>query len=165
MPQLELLRSDHAPAVLDFELANRAYFAKSISDRGDDFFAHFDERHAAMLAEQAAGECYFHVLVDDEGRVLGRFNLFDAVNGSADLGYRVAERVSGRGVASGAVREICVLAAQRYGLTTLAAVTSLENLASRRVLERTGFELTGDVEVAGRPGVRYVKRLAAAAGR
>jgi hypothetical protein len=29
----ERLRADHAPAVLDFELANRAYFAVSISDR------------------------------------------------------------------------------------------------------------------------------------
>ena len=29
--------------VLAFELANRAYFAVSISDRGDDYFDHFTE--------------------------------------------------------------------------------------------------------------------------
>jgi hypothetical protein len=29
MPQLELLRPDHAPALLEFEHANRAYFAAS----------------------------------------------------------------------------------------------------------------------------------------
>jgi len=39
MPELERLRAGHAPAVLAFELANRAYFAASVSDRGDDFFA------------------------------------------------------------------------------------------------------------------------------
>ena len=39
MPELKRLRAGHAPAVLAFELANRAYFAASISDRGDDFFA------------------------------------------------------------------------------------------------------------------------------
>jgi [ribosomal protein S5]-alanine N-acetyltransferase len=44
MPALQRLSSDHAPAVLAFELANRAYFAASISDRGDEFFDQFTER-------------------------------------------------------------------------------------------------------------------------
>jgi len=38
VPELELLNAGHAPAVLAFELGNRAYFAASISDRGDEFF-------------------------------------------------------------------------------------------------------------------------------
>jgi ribosomal-protein-alanine N-acetyltransferase len=41
VPELQRLRADHAPAVLAFELANRAYFATFISDRGDEFFDHF----------------------------------------------------------------------------------------------------------------------------
>ena len=45
MPELQRLRADHASAVLEFELANRAYFAASISDRGDEFYEHFTERH------------------------------------------------------------------------------------------------------------------------
>ena len=45
MPELQRLRADHAPAVLAFELANRAYFATFISDRGDEFFDHFAARH------------------------------------------------------------------------------------------------------------------------
>ena len=52
MPELQRLRADHAAAVLAFELANRAYFAASISDRGDDYFACFAERHAALLAKR-----------------------------------------------------------------------------------------------------------------
>jgi hypothetical protein len=43
------------PAVLAFELANRAYFAASISDRGDEFFDQFTERYNTLLAEQEAG--------------------------------------------------------------------------------------------------------------
>jgi len=66
MPELQRLRADHAPAVLAFELANRAYFAASISDRGDDFYEQFSERHHAMLAEQEAGTNAFYVLVGDE---------------------------------------------------------------------------------------------------
>lgn len=36
MRELQALRAGHEAAVLDFELANRAYFTESISDRGDD---------------------------------------------------------------------------------------------------------------------------------
>ena len=75
MPELQRLRADHAPAVLAFELANRAYFAASISDRGDEFFDQFTERHSALLAEQEAGIGAFYVLVAEDGSVLGRFNL------------------------------------------------------------------------------------------
>jgi [ribosomal protein S5]-alanine N-acetyltransferase len=48
VPELEQLRAGHAPAVLAFELVNRAYFAASVSDRGDEFFGQFPERHSAM---------------------------------------------------------------------------------------------------------------------
>ncbi|HZC08157.1 MAG TPA: hypothetical protein VE338_21150 [Ktedonobacterales bacterium] len=53
---LQVLRLDHAPALLAFEGENRAYFAAAIPDRGDAFFAEFDTRLAHLLAGQAAGE-------------------------------------------------------------------------------------------------------------
>ena len=87
MPELEQLRAGHAPAVLAFELVNRAYFAASISDRGDEFFDQFPDRYSALLAEQEAGICAFYVLVADDGSVLGRFNLYDLKDGTATLGY------------------------------------------------------------------------------
>ena len=77
MPELQPLRAGHAPAVLAFELANRAYFATFISDRGDEFFDQFTERYDALLAEQEAGIYVGYVLVGDDGTVLGRFNLYD----------------------------------------------------------------------------------------
>ena len=103
MPELELLRADYTEAVLAFELANRAYFATSISDRGDVYFATFTERHRALLAEQDAGIGAYYVLVDDDGAVLGRFNLVFVGDGVAQVGYRVAQQVTGRGVATAAV--------------------------------------------------------------
>jgi ribosomal-protein-alanine N-acetyltransferase len=47
------------------------------------------------------------VLVGDGGEVLGRFNLVDVEDGSAELGYRVAEHAAGQGLATAAVRGIC----------------------------------------------------------
>ena len=121
MPELTPLRPEHAAAVLAFEVANRAYFAASISDRGDEFFEEFDERFPAWLAEQEAGQCAYYVLVAEDGAVIGRFNLYDIADRTAEVGYRVAEHVAGRGVATAAVRQLCGLAAARHGLRTLRA--------------------------------------------
>ena len=159
MPELQRLRADHAPAVLAFELANRAYFATFISDRGDEFFDHFATRHSAFLAEQEAGICAFYVLVGEDGSVLGRFNLFDIGDGTAELGYRVAQHVAGRGVATATVRELCQLAAARHGLRTLKAVTTRENVASQKVLAKAGFVPVGPAEIAGKPGTWYQRDL------
>jgi len=124
MPELQRLRADHAPAILAFETANRTYFAASISDRGDEYFEHFAERHNALLAEQEAGIGAYYVLLADDGAVLGRFNLVFVEDGVARLGYRVARHVAGRGVATATVRDLCSLAAAQHELRTFRAATS-----------------------------------------
>ena len=162
MPELEQLRAGHAPAVLTFELANRAYFAASISDRGDEFFGQFTGRHSAMLAEQEVGLCAFYVLVADDGFVLGRFNLYDLEDGTAKLGYRVAQQAAGRGVATAAVRELCRIAAARHGLRTLRAATSHDNAASQKVLAKAGFVPVGPAapaDLGGKSGTWYQRDL------
>jgi ribosomal-protein-alanine N-acetyltransferase len=161
MPELQRLRADHAPAVLAFELANRAYFAIFISDRGDAFFDQFTEGYNALLADQEAGTCAFHVLIGEDGTVLGRFNLFDLEDGKAELGYRVAQHVAGRGVATATVQELCRLAAAQYGLRTLRAATTYDNVASQKVLTKAGFVPAGPAEPGGRPGTWYQRDLAA----
>ena len=162
MPELQRLRAGHASAVLAFELANRAYFAGFISDRGDDFFDHFTERHDALLAEQEAGLCACYVLAGEDGSILGRFNLYEIRDGTAELGYRVAQQAAGRGVATAGVRELCLEAA-RYGLHTLWAVVTRENVASQRVLIKAGFRPVGPGDIGGTPATWYQRDLAAGA--
>lgn len=161
---MQRLRADHGQAVLTFELANRAYFAASISDRGDGFFDQFTERHAALLAEQEAGISAFYVLVAEDGSVLGRFNLYEFKDATAALGYRVAQDVAGRGVATATVREMCRLAVAQYGLRALTAATSRENVASRKVLTKAGFVPVGPADptaIGGKQGTLYRRDLAA----
>jgi [ribosomal protein S5]-alanine N-acetyltransferase len=107
------------------------------------------------LDEQLKGTGAFYVLVDEDGAIVGRFNLYDLADGSANVGYRVAERLAGRGAATGAVQDLCRLAMEAHHLRTLRATTSTENLASQRVLEKTGFLVIGTTHVAGRDGVLY----------
>ncbi|WP_329352781.1 GNAT family N-acetyltransferase [Streptomyces sp. NBC_01261] len=159
MPELQPLRAAHAPAVLTFELANRAYFATSISDRGDAYFDEFTAGFDALLAEQEAGVCAFYVLVGEDGSVLGRFNLVDITDEhSATLGYRMAQHVTGRGMATATVKELCRLAASQHTLRTIRAATSHENIASQRVLAKAGFTPVGPAhpsDIGGKQGTWY----------
>ncbi|OIJ64359.1 GNAT family N-acetyltransferase [Streptomyces mangrovisoli] len=162
MSDLRPLQPGDAPAVLAFERENRAWFAASISDRGDEFFERFAEWYDELLADQEAGGVAFYLLLGEDGSVLGRFNLYGISDGTAELGYRVAERVAGRGVATETVRRLCELAARRHGVRTLRAATSCANIASQRVLIKTGFVETGPAEPAdlgGKQGSWYEREL------
>ena len=174
MPELQLLRPDHESALLAFELENRAYFAASIPDRGDDYFASFAERHRELLGWQADGTDFPHVLVEADGTIVGRVNLIGVAGGSASLGYRIAERAAGRGLATAAVRQVCALAVAEYGLTVLRAAAKVDNIASRTVLTRNGFVPVGETELNGQPGyhlppephaISALSRRAGAGGR
>jgi [ribosomal protein S5]-alanine N-acetyltransferase len=160
MPVLQRLRLEHATALLAFETENRAYFAASISDRGDEYFREFDARLISVLDEQAAGIAHLHVLVEGDGAIVGRINLFDVTGTLATLGYRIAQRAAGRGLATAAVNQICEIAARDYGLTELRAATSRENAASQAVLAHNGFVLLGETTtVGGRPAIQFVRQL------
>lgn len=159
MPDLQLVRLDHAPALLAFERENRAYFAAVIPDRGNEFFTEFDMRHAQLLARQAAGTDYFHLLVAEGGEVVGRVNLVEVADGSAELGYRIAQKAAGQGLATAAVRKVCELAATEYGLSRLRARVTLDNPASRKVLEHNGFVAGGSLTLNGKPARSYICEL------
>ena len=162
MSALQPLRADHARSVLAFELANRAYFAGFVSDRGEDYFLHFTEGYNALLAEQASGIGAYYLLVADDGSVLGRFNLMFKGDGVAVLGYRVAENAAGRGVATATVGDLCQVAAEQHGVRTVRAASAHANTASQRVLLKAGFVPVGPADpadVGGKPGTWYERRL------
>ncbi len=158
--ELQPLATGHGPAILAFEIVNRSYFSATVSDRGDEYFATFADRLEEALADQAADRAAYFVLVEPDGSVVGRFNLYGIVDGSAELGYRVAERVAGRGVATAAVRELCRWAAEDRGLTRLVARTSVDHRASQRVLLAAGFVIEGPTDIDGRSAIAFRRDLA-----
>jgi len=92
-----------------FEEANRAYFAVSITDRGDEFTSSSPSNTARFWPSKTLGCSSFMCSWTGTGTV-GRFNLYDLVDGTAEVGYRVAEQVAGRGVATSTLRKLCRLA-------------------------------------------------------
>jgi ribosomal-protein-alanine N-acetyltransferase len=157
--QLQLVGTQHESVVLAFERENRAYFAKAISDRGDSFFEQYPQRHRELIAEQEAGTGVFYALVDQNGVVVGRFNLYDISDGTARVGYRVGEQASGRGVATSGLRTLCRIARENFGLQVLTAAASDDNVASQRVLLKSGFTYVAPSDVGGRRGVLFELEL------
>ncbi len=72
--------------------------------------------------------------------------------GWVEIGYGVAESARGKGVATAAVRALIVRAFADPGVSEVYAETAVDNLASRRVLEKAGFQHVGqrDSEEDGR---------------
>jgi RimJ/RimL family protein N-acetyltransferase len=152
--RITLLTAADEREMLDFELENRAFFTRTIGDRGDGYFTDFPARHAGLVAENESGAALLFAVRDEDGRVVGRVNIGPVQDGSGDIGYRIAERACGRGYARAAVELALRVAAER-GLTRVDAMTAEDNVASLRVLEANGFLVLAvgeptELEVDGR---------------
>lgn len=165
--RIALLTEADEEELLAFEIANREFFARTVGDRGDEYFASFRRRHARLVAENRDGASMLFAVRDEGGRVVGRVNIGDIDDGCGDLGYRIAEGACGRGIAKSAVR-LALEAAAARGVPRVTAATTPDNVASQRVLLANGFEpVTGgepallELGASGRtaPAVRFVRDL------
>ncbi|HYD79538.1 MAG TPA: GNAT family protein [Paucimonas sp.] len=141
-----LIPADGA-ALLAFEIENRDWFERFIPPRPDALYseAGMAEHIAACLADHAKGAFHPCVMVADGGKIVGRANLrdMDLASRTAKIGYRVAERHAGRGLAGAAVAHLQGLARSEWRLERLYAHVTPINPASARVLEKSGFVKTG----------------------
>lgn len=162
---LTLLRESDAEGLLAFEQENRAFFARWVADRGDDYFAHFASRLQALVEENQAGISLLYVVRGADNQIVGRVNITDIHHPDmTELGYRIAEGAQGRGLATGVIKE-ALSQAKALGVKTVRARTTTHNAGSQRVLERVGFHKvshpSGELEVAGQvyPVLHYVTSL------
>ncbi|MDO5324658.1 MAG: GNAT family N-acetyltransferase [Clostridia bacterium] len=66
----------------------------------------------------------------------------------ADLGYVLLDEYKGQGVMTEAVGRICAEAFEKLDILRISARVYAPNLASRRVLEKNGFQLEGSMRQA-----------------
>ena len=110
--------------------------------------AAFRRRLALFDAERATGSGYaFHLWAPDEaGRIEGAIRLSPVQGGARSagrLGYWVADRAAGQGLATRAVDAVCAFAFERLGLARVEAAHVPGNAASARVLQKAGFAEEG----------------------
>jgi ribosomal-protein-alanine N-acetyltransferase len=152
-----------AAALLQFELAHRAYFESWVNSRDPSFYSEQGVVAAIAAAEAAwASDQAFQYLIVEDERIVGRVNL-TAVRRAhfhcADLGYRIGEQDGGRGIASRAVALCLEQAFGTHGLRRIEATARPENRGSIRVLERNGFRQFGHSRRSFQLGGRWFDRL------
>lgn len=74
-------------------------------------------------------------------------------DGAVEIGYGIDERYQGHGYATEAVSAVTAWAAQQEGISHVEAEAEEDNVASLRVLEKSGFVPTGE---RGEEGPRFV---------
>ena len=94
-----------------------------------------------------------------EGRIIGDIGTHGPPDseGCVEIGYALAPSARGQGIVAAAVAALVRRLAAVPGIRSLTAVTAAENTASRRLLERQGFHLTGPPPGTGE--VRYTLSL------
>ncbi|MGJ5591437.1 GNAT family N-acetyltransferase [Micrococcus lylae] len=102
-------------------------------------------RREQAESDRAEDRSYAFLIVD-HGTPIGQLTLASVVRGAGQfcsLGFWVAEKRTGCGVASVAVEPGVQFAFDNIGLHRVQAETLVHNIASRRVLAKTGFEEIG----------------------
>ena len=148
MPFTRLIQRSDAVAIAEILNRNREFMASTEPDRDDSFYTVEGQLQVIGVAldEHQAGIRLPHVILDDDGAVVGRATLNEIVRGplqSASLGYYVDGRRNGRGFASRATAEMVSIAFGELGLHRVQPGTQLENLASQRVLVKNSFRQYG----------------------
>jgi GNAT superfamily N-acetyltransferase len=94
-----------------------------------------------------------------DGRIIGDIGTHGPPDseGSVEIGYALAPSARGQGVGTAAVAALIRRLAAVPGIRRLTAVTSADNTASRRLLERQGFHLIGPLSDTDE--VRYSRSL------
>jgi ribosomal-protein-alanine N-acetyltransferase len=148
VPFTRLVQRDDAAAIAEILNRNREFMAPTEPDRDESFYTVEGQSQiiGVALTEHQAGIRLPHVILDDDGSVVGRATLNEIVRGplqSASLGYYVDGRRNGRGLASRATAEMVSIAFGELGLHRVQAGTQPENLASQRVLIKNSFRQYG----------------------
>ena len=144
--EIRPLREGDWPQVGEAYRRNREHLVRWDPERPASFWTDAGQRLDAQRLVTAAeeGRTYSYLLTHG-GQVVGRgliTNLVRAHMLSAVVGYWVDHEHQGRGLAT-AMTGYLVQEATEIGLHRLEAGTMVENVASQRVLERSGFTRIG----------------------
>ena len=136
-----------APALARFYREQRDFMAPFNPLQPEVFFTPEGQRRRLEQAEHLrADDRRYEFKIELEGELVGTISISNVVRGafqSASVGYGVARRHNGRGIASLAVKVVTDWGFEECALHRLEAGTLLDNAASQRVLARNGYRLVG----------------------
>ncbi|HZX03311.1 GNAT family protein [Kribbella sp.] len=145
--ELRIASVDDAPALAAAQILSREHLRRWEPVRTEKWFTTEGqlERMNYQLERYKNGHVVPWVLASGS-RIVGAITLSDLVPGpfrSASLGYWVSVDSIGQGLATRAVEAVASIADSELKLHRIEASTLTGNVASQRVLERTGFQQIG----------------------
>jgi len=167
-PRLKLRWLDAGDAEFILRLVNDPDWLRYIGDRGvrtrDDALAYIESGPRAMY--QRLGYGLYALELSRGGQLVGMCGLIrrDTLP-DVDIGYALLPEHRGQGLALEAAQATLQLARERFGLRRLLAITTPDNEASGRLLEKLGMQHERDIELVpgGEPLRLYAIELTASA--
>ncbi|MBT2532623.1 GNAT family N-acetyltransferase [Arthrobacter sp. ISL-48] len=144
---VRLLHRDDAARLSEAYVRNREHLAPWEPSRDEKFFTPWHQLNIihSKLAQHAVGQEMPWILLAAD-RIIGAITLTGIVRGpflSANLGYWVDRDFTGQGIGSAAVKFAVDHARAELGLHRIQAATLIRNRASRKILQRAGFQEIG----------------------
>jgi len=159
--RLRLLRESDADELHALIEANHAYLARWMAwAQGQTRAQTLDFIRSAH--RQMVGNAGFHLaVVDDAGRIVGVVGFIgvDWTNRAASIGYWLAEAAQGQGTMTEAVRSLVAHALEEWKLHRVEIRAEPENLRSRAIAQRLGFQQEGTLRQVVRFGERYADHV------
>ncbi len=148
-PVTRALDLEDVEALTGLYVDNRQFLAPWQPLRPDSYLTEVGQRQAAeaVLAQQESGVAVPLVILAGSGAIVGTLTISSIIRGasqSCSVGYWLAERAQGRGMATAALREAVDLAFGDLRLHRIQAETLTHNQRSQRMLQRVGFERYGE---------------------
>ncbi|WP_342563746.1 GNAT family protein [Paenibacillus sp. FSL R7-0345] len=145
---LSLLQPQDADALLELRLRNKEHHQPYEPLREADYYTQESQQLliSQRLSDSEHDRAYMFGIFQADGQLIGQITLSNLVRGVAqyaDLGYFIDYAIQGKGHMTAAVRLILEYAFRALALHRVQASILLHNDASRRVLEKNGFQAEG----------------------
>jgi RimJ/RimL family protein N-acetyltransferase len=140
-----VLRAPHAEDIDAIAiLANNPAVATMLSRMPHPYTRADAETFVQASSKRENGNCVYAITETESGRFLGCVGLQIRDGGrSAELGYWIGEPFWGRGIATEAVHAVIAMAFRTRDIDYVDARCRVTNPASRRVLQKSGFQFQG----------------------
>jgi len=133
-------------AQLIYELMNTPLFIKFVGDRNIHSIDAAEKyiQHKMLPQLRKFGYSNYSLITKADGIKIGSCGLYnrDGVDG-IDIGFGLLPQYEGLGYAYEAARKILKAAFEEFGIREIKAITSKENFASQRLLEKLELERIG----------------------
>lgn len=127
--------------------ANNYKIAKNMSDGFP--YPYTIEAGKAFIENMASNPNNLVFAININGEAVGAIGVHpqtDIHRKNAEMGYWLAEPFWGKGITSGAIKEIVEIAFKNFDINRIFARPFGSNLASQKVLEKAGFKLEARFE-------------------